>query len=572
MATPPRAKHRGKRASGPSQHLNPGTVRPHNPWTTVRSGSDGATGGRAAITVALGAVVLAVAMLRYSMAPVRGPQQLADECDATMQALTAILDPLVDPDAAWAGATPLMRLDLEGSAAGQCLRRLVALGPDDVNGGAAPLHRVVAACAPSVDVAVTERCVDASSADIVDILETLAASMSRAADVLHVSIIVPRLAALSSAPQVQNSSLRALDVVVVGAGPVGLATALTAHAHGASVTVVEKRDDYTRDVWFDLTDLEVDGSASVETLRRWALHEFAPRVDDHRSEGVSGIVSIRCRELERFLSQVASAVGVDVIRGQELVQWSHACTSSVAAAHSLCRHAVHTARADGTRASSAGADASLHLPFDVAFVCDGAQSEGRRMLDAHVAFVGQHSLQPVDPALTDSQLEGAEHGNGQGGVITVPGLRQATLVAKLAPLPSGDCPALKRDTSGAAVDPFYPSFVIDGVTSVFKRFFSPYCEIQVLFSHVAAQRIRDRAAERAASSGATRADGTGERVTSDSDAFPWETLLAVARLVLDEPPAGLEQLRTMLLTTPDNGQPDVRAAFVSTAARVWCMC
>jgi 2-polyprenyl-6-methoxyphenol hydroxylase-like FAD-dependent oxidoreductase len=35
--------------------------------------------------------------------------------------------------------------------------------------------------------------------------------------------------------------VRKLDVLVVGAGPTGLALALQAHAHGAQVRVIERR-------------------------------------------------------------------------------------------------------------------------------------------------------------------------------------------------------------------------------------------------------------------------------------------------------------------------------------------
>ena len=40
---------------------------------------------------------------------------------------------------------------------------------------------------------------------------------------------------------------------------------------------------------------------------------------------------------------------------------------------------------------------------------------------------------------------------------------------------------VKQESGGNSLSPFAPSWAIDGVTSVFKRFFEPYCEMQILF-------------------------------------------------------------------------------------------
>ena len=44
----------------------------------------------------------------------------------------------------------------------------------------------------------------------------------------------------------QRSVSRSVDLLVVGAGPTGLALALQAHAHGARVRIIERRPEARR--------------------------------------------------------------------------------------------------------------------------------------------------------------------------------------------------------------------------------------------------------------------------------------------------------------------------------------
>ena len=63
----------------------------------------------------------------------------------------------------------------------------------------------------------------------------------------------------------QGPRRRALAVVVVGGGPVGLLNALEAHVGGAQVRVLEKRAHYTRRIWLDLLP-QRDNSTSLRRL------------------------------------------------------------------------------------------------------------------------------------------------------------------------------------------------------------------------------------------------------------------------------------------------------------------
>jgi 2-polyprenyl-6-methoxyphenol hydroxylase-like FAD-dependent oxidoreductase len=56
-------------------------------------------------------------------------------------------------------------------------------------------------------------------------------------------------------------------VVVVGGGPAGLLSAVTAAQAGCDVLVLEQRMEYVRNVWFDITGKQLN-SPSQELLSR----------------------------------------------------------------------------------------------------------------------------------------------------------------------------------------------------------------------------------------------------------------------------------------------------------------
>ena len=114
-------------------------------------------------------------------------------------------------------------------------------------------------------------------------------------------------------------------VSVVGGGPVGLLSALAAHAAGARVTVLEKRRVYGRQMWFDLSDGA--WGRTLRLLESWGLAELAPELgleegplqklsyDEERV--VSRIATLQCHRVERFLATIAALLGVDIRYGVE---------------------------------------------------------------------------------------------------------------------------------------------------------------------------------------------------------------------------------------------------------------
>jgi hypothetical protein len=107
------------------------------------------------------------------------------------------------------------------------------------------------------------------------------------------------------------------------------------------------------------------------------------------------------------------------------------------------------------------------------------------------------------------------------------------------------CPELALAPDGQPFDPFDPGAVVGGVTAVFKRFFRPYCEMQVLFDDTHGA-LAYRAYEQANFTAA---------------GLPWATLLSLAGLLLRSPPADAAALRSMLRSDGRAGEGELDAAM-----------
>ena len=88
-----------------------------------------------------------------------------------------------------------------------------------------------------------------------------------------------------------------IQVQVVGGGTVGLSHALQAYESGASVALIEKRTNYTRDIWFDLY-----GDPWFSTLRK--LSDWSATTNFSSLHAIihgERAISVRSQILERYL-------------------------------------------------------------------------------------------------------------------------------------------------------------------------------------------------------------------------------------------------------------------------------
>ena len=99
-----------------------------------------------------------------------------------------------------------------------------------------------------------------------------------------------------------------LSVLVIGGGPAGLATAIEAKANGCVVTVVEKRESYTRPQCLFLVD------SSLKLLEKWRVNPPQMRIAELDDGSLMGFVQIK--HLEEELEKRARELGVKKICGE----------------------------------------------------------------------------------------------------------------------------------------------------------------------------------------------------------------------------------------------------------------
>ena len=193
------------------------------------------------------------------------------------------------------------------------------------------------------------------------------------------------------------------DVLVVGAGPTGLALALQAHLHGARVTVVERRPVPERP-----SRAMVVHPRTLEVLRPLGVVEEllaagipSPTVDLHVGRRVVRthlggftlpdtpypyLLFIRQSDLEAVLLRAVNRHGIDVQRGIDVLGYR-----------------VERGRPVAIIATPARSD---ELPARFLVGCDGGASRVRK--SARIPFEG--GRYPTDILLADVELEGQPEG------------------------------------------------------------------------------------------------------------------------------------------------------------------
>lgn len=155
-----------------------------------------------------------------------------------------------------------------------------------------------------------------------------------------------------------NNHTHSAEILVVGGGPAGLATAIEAAMQGDEVTVLERRLEYTRRQSLFLTD------TSLALLNRWGVDLPELHIAHSRPDERMGFVEIH--HLENQLAARAKALGVKVEQAKFV--------------DSIDKEVI--AERDGKK---------VRFSYDILIGADGAHSQVRKKLGIGVLLEGKAS-------------------------------------------------------------------------------------------------------------------------------------------------------------------------------------
>jgi hypothetical protein len=243
---------------------------------------------------------------------------------------------------------------------------------------------------------------------------------------------------------------RATKTLVVGSGPIGLFHALEAHSRGSAVRIMEKRSNFTRNMWFDLGPSSWYGTLAHTKALGFGfldLEVVEPASTDQTTPSTDSII-LRCQVLQRLLAKTSSIVGIELHFDR--------------AFHSLVSESV-----DGKLvAAFKSLDGAIEdkITFDLMIAADGAQSSIRNHLG--LTYLRQ------DRFFIDKRIP-----------IDIQGLSQPTILVNLRPDANGACPKLKVSPRDSLVlESLEAGMSIPGVTHTFRRFYYTHCHLQVLLT------------------------------------------------------------------------------------------
>jgi 2-polyprenyl-6-methoxyphenol hydroxylase-like FAD-dependent oxidoreductase len=146
-------------------------------------------------------------------------------------------------------------------------------------------------------------------------------------------------------------------VIIIGGGPAGLATAIEAHEKGANVSIIEKREAYSREQRVFLTD------SSLILLEKWKVDCTSLTTIDIGNGKRLGIIALN--ELEELLCARVQALGISRIQSEFLSIYLGKKSVRI-----LCKEGVHD------------------MPYDIIVAADGCHSVTRKAVGIQVSHYG----------------------------------------------------------------------------------------------------------------------------------------------------------------------------------------
>ncbi|KAL0480207.1 MICAL2 [Acrasis kona] len=282
--------------------------------------------------------------------------------------------------------------------------------------------------------------------------------------------------------------------LIIGAGPVGLLAALEKYVSGEPhIILAEKRNDYERNVWFDLYPEPYSPAFNI-------LYElgFGSQQIEFQSQKMTNgsAITIRCQLLERFLSKILFVLSI--LDPSLVLLYGFELTSVLFSPRSVVLKSL--------------VDGRILVPFHRLIACDGYNSRTRFLLKIPTKVVDEFTI--------------FNH------KVHIKNLHQVSVIVGFKPTnSSSSCPELRADpfNPDSTIDPWMPGFMVNGISSIFKRFYHGHCHMQILLNKV-----------------------FGEKFLINSHVnVDWVTILQMVNTVMKHPYTNVEQLKRSITTKTD---------------------
>eukprot|EP01080_Neovahlkampfia_damariscottae_P001552 gene1552-12678_t len=245
----------------------------------------------------------------------------------------------------------------------------------------------------------------------------------------------------------KKRQINPVDVVIIGAGPIGLLTALQTYGSGSTIRLFEKRKFYTRNTWLDLYPRPY--SLAYDIMMHLGFTNDTEHIPQKIGNSNESVITIRTKVLEEFLFHVAKIIGIEINFERKFL--------------------INDSNDNRIKVLNLKTNKIESYKYNVLIGADGTKSDVREFQKFPFTKVEEFQLK-------------------NEGALELPGLSQLSFLVNFDSV-NGKCPELKDQKELIISDPWMIGFEIPSIHSLFKRWYNGHCQLQILFLNRPANQI-----------------------------------------------------------------------------------